>query len=160
MTAAEITGPARRAARASAGHGPLIPGRLEPMGSPKNEYAALMQEGIVFEAKNALITQRSRRFSQPGRVSLRRMRSSVGRFIVTNSRIYARGWFLPIMNIACNRSNVDLFDFKLEGRRITISIPEVRGVMGPGFSGDFSVSITSDRAERLMHYFEALGRTV
>ena len=129
------------------------------MRSFQSDYAELLHEGIVFHEKNVLITQRSKRFSRPGRVFDRRMRSSLGRFIVTNSRIYARGWFLPLLNAPCNRTNIDLFSFRLEGHGITISIPDVRGVMGPEFSGDLSVTIRTDRAEELMSYFESIRHT-
>lgn len=125
----------------------------------RSDYAALVQEGIVFEARNVLITQRSRRFSGPTRVAVRRMRTSPGRFVVTRSRIYAHGWLSLIVNAPCDRTNIDLFSFTREGRKITVAIPDVRLVLGPRYSGDLSITLRTNHAEQLMSYFESLGGT-
>ena len=121
-----------------------------------DDFVELSREGIVFDEARVRVTQRFGHFSSPGRRFIGKTKSSEDRFVVTRSRIYASGRFFKTIDLPCDAGNIHLFAFDLQGDKITIGIPEVSGVMGPGFSGELSVTVHTDKAPQLLAYFESL----
>jgi len=121
-----------------------------------DQYVDLSREGIVFDEARVRVTQRFQHFSSPGRRFIGKTKSSKDRFIVTRSRIYACGRLFKTIDIPCSPGNVSLFTFDLQGNKLTIGIPDVSGVMGPSFSGGFSVTVHTDKAPQLLEYFQSL----
>lgn len=120
------------------------------------ERAALQAEGIVFDEPRLWMTLRFARFRGPGRAFVRKTKVVRGRLVVTRRRIVARGSVWKVVDLPCSAATARHFVFTVEGDALLITVPDVAAVMGPSFSGDFSLTVHTPRAGQMLLYLASL----
>lgn len=120
------------------------------------ERAALQAEGIVFDEPRLWMTLRFARFRGPGRAFVRKTKVVRGRLVVTRRRIVARGTLWKVVDLPCTAATAKHVVFTVEGDALRIAVPDVSVVMGPSFSGDFSLTVHTPRAAQMLLYFTSL----
>lgn len=127
-----------------------------PAVSRAGDRAVLDAEGVVFEEPRVWMTVRFRDFRGPGRIRVGKIFAVRGCFVVTRRRIVARGRLRTVVDLPCAPGGARHYAVGLAGDALRITVPDAGAVMGPAFSGGFSLTVHTPRAAQLLLYFSSL----